>query len=71
MSKKFTLADSEPRIRQFLDLMISRAGFALTYAVSAGETVHPDFENPDVLVRFSGTGCRSAAGEQGGAASGD
>jgi spoIIIJ-associated protein len=54
VSKKFTLADSEPRIRQFLDLMISRAGFALTYAVSAGETVHPDFENPDVLVRFSG-----------------
>ena len=54
MSKKFTLADSEPRIRQFLDLMISRAGFALTYAVSEGETVHPDFENPDVLVRFTG-----------------
>ena len=54
MSKKFTLADSEPRIRQFLDLMLERAGFALTYKVSAGETVHPDFENPDVLVRFSG-----------------
>ena len=24
------------------------------YTVSAGETVHPDFENPDVLVRFAG-----------------
>jgi spoIIIJ-associated protein len=54
VSKKFTLADSEPRIRQFLDLVLSRAGFSLTYAVTAGETVHPDFENPDVLVRFSG-----------------
>ena len=54
MSKKFTLAESEPRIRQFLDLMISRSGFALTYSISAGETVHPDFENPDVLVRFNG-----------------
>ena len=54
MSKKFTLADSEPRIREFLDLMIRRAGFSLTYAVTAGETLHPDFENPDVLVRFSG-----------------
>jgi spoIIIJ-associated protein len=54
VSKKFTLADSEPLIRQFLDLMISRAGFTLNYTVSAGETVHPDFENPDVLVRFSG-----------------
>src|SRR6185503_3302530 len=39
---------------EFLDLVISRAGFALTYAVTAGETLHPDFENPDVLVRFSG-----------------
>ena len=54
MSKKFTLADSEPRIREFLDLMIRRAGLALTYKVGAGETLHPDFENPDVLVRFSG-----------------
>jgi spoIIIJ-associated protein len=54
LSKKLTLADTEPRIRQFLDLMISRAGFALTYTVSAGETLHPDFENPDVLVRFGG-----------------
>jgi len=54
VSKKFTLTDSEPRIREFLDLVINRAGFTLKYAVSAGETVHPDFENPDVLVRFTG-----------------
>ena len=54
MSKKLTLTDVEPRLRQFLDLVLSRAGFTLTYAVSSGETLHPDFENPDVLVRFSG-----------------
>jgi len=54
VSKNFTLADSEPRIRQFLDLLLRHAGFTLTYAVTAGETLHPDFENPDVLVRFSG-----------------
>jgi len=52
--KKLTLADAEPRIRQFLELIVNRAGFALTYVVSAGETLHPDFENPDILVRFSG-----------------
>jgi len=52
--KKLALADAEPRIRQFLELIVNRAGFALTYAVSAGETLHPDFENPDILVRFSG-----------------
>ena len=54
MPKKLTLADAEPRIRQFLELIVNRAGFALTYVVSAGETLHPDFENPDILVRFSG-----------------
>jgi spoIIIJ-associated protein len=52
--KKLTLADAEPRIRQFLELIVNRAGFAVTYVVSAGETLHPDFENPDILVRFSG-----------------
>jgi spoIIIJ-associated protein len=52
--KKLTLADAEPRIRKFLDVIMSRAGFALAYAVSAGETLHPDFENPDIVVRFSG-----------------
>jgi len=52
--KKLTLADAEPRIRQFLELIVNRAGFALTYVVSAGETLHPDFQNPDFLVRFSG-----------------
>jgi spoIIIJ-associated protein len=52
--KKLTLADAEPRIRQFLELIVNRAGFSLTYVVSAGETLHPDFENPDIIVRFSG-----------------
>jgi len=52
--RKLTLADAEPRIRQFLELIVNRAGFALTYAVSTGETLHQDFENPDILVRFSG-----------------
>src|SRR5262249_1132120 len=42
------------RIRKFLDLAIERAGFHLSYAIAEGETPHPDFENPDVLVRFSG-----------------
>ena len=37
MSKKLTLAESEPKIRKFLDLLISRAGFALTYTASAGK----------------------------------
>jgi spoIIIJ-associated protein len=36
-------------------MVIRMAGFSLTYEVSEGETLHPDFENPDLLVRFSGS----------------
>lgn len=52
--KKQTLAEAGPRIHQFLDKTIQLAGFTLNYQVSEGETLHPDFENPDLIVRFSG-----------------
>jgi spoIIIJ-associated protein len=51
---KHTLSEAGPRIEEFLARIFRLAGFDLTYAVSAGETPHPDFENPDLLVRFSG-----------------
>jgi spoIIIJ-associated protein len=52
--KKYTLARDQPRIREFLDRIFALAGFSLNYVVSEGETLHPDFENPDLVVRFSG-----------------
>jgi spoIIIJ-associated protein len=52
--KKYTLAEAGPRIEQFLHKVFGLAGFTLKYSVSEGETPHPDFENPDLLVRFSG-----------------
>jgi spoIIIJ-associated protein len=52
--KKYTLAHDQPRIQQFLDRIFALAGFSLNYVVSEGETLHPDFENPDLVVRFSG-----------------
>jgi spoIIIJ-associated protein len=54
VSEKFTLAEAKPRIEQFLNRIFPLAGFKLEYTVAEGETPHPDFENPDVLVRFSG-----------------
>ena len=51
---KYTLAEEGPRIEQFLNLVFRLAGFSLRFAVSEGETPHPDFENPDLLVRFTG-----------------
>lgn len=52
--KKYTLTEAGPHIEKFLHTVFRLAGFKLTYSVTAGETPHPDFENPDLLVRFSG-----------------
>ena len=51
---KYTVAEQGPPIEEFLASVCRLAGFALTYTVSEGETPHPDFENPDLLVRFGG-----------------
>ena len=52
--KKYTLTEEGPRIEQFLNTVFRLAGFTLKYEVAEGETPHPDFENPDLMVRFSG-----------------
>ncbi len=54
MSKKYTVAETGPRIEQFLKQIHTLAGFDLAFAVAEGETPHPDFENPDLVVRFTG-----------------
>jgi spoIIIJ-associated protein len=54
VARKYTRADASSHIQEFLDPVIHMAGFDLTYSISEGETVHPDFENPDFLVRFDG-----------------
>lgn len=35
-------------------MVLDLAGFDLDFEVSEGETLHPDFENPDLVVRFTG-----------------
>src|SRR5579871_7039093 len=55
MPKKYTVTEAKPRIDQFLGNVFRLAGFKLDYAVVEGETPHPDFENPDLLVRFTGS----------------
>ena len=52
--KKYTVAEAGPRIEQFLKTVFEHAKFSLDYKVTEGETPHPDFENPDLMVRFSG-----------------
>ncbi len=52
--KKHTLAGSESRIGDFLDQLIRNAGFQLKFQICRGEARHPDFENPETVVKFSG-----------------
>jgi spoIIIJ-associated protein len=52
--KRYKVETEGPRIQKFLDHTCKLAGFSLSYTVSEGETPHPDFENPDLLVRFTG-----------------
>ena len=51
---KRTLAVDGPRIEDFLDAALDLADFDLDFDVTEGETLHPDFENPDLIVRFTG-----------------
>ncbi len=52
--RKYTLASVESRIGGFLRLALERAGLKTSFRISEGETRHPDFENPDVVITFSG-----------------
>jgi spoIIIJ-associated protein len=52
--KKYTVAETGPRIEEFLNHVFKLAGFQLSFTVAEGETPHPDFENPDLMVRFTG-----------------
>jgi spoIIIJ-associated protein len=52
--KKYTVAETGPRIEEFLNHVFKLAGFELVFTVAEGETPHPDFENPDLMVRFTG-----------------
>ena len=53
-TKKFTVASTGPRIHAFVSRMIENAGFELRCEVGEAATLHPDFENPDVVVTFKG-----------------
>ena len=43
-----------PRIDVFLRKILRSAGLHLKFEIAPGSNVHPDFENPDILVKFSG-----------------
>lgn len=53
-AKRYTVAEHGEKISRFLDIVREHGGFDFDYEITDQETPHPDFENPDILVRFSG-----------------
>jgi spoIIIJ-associated protein len=53
-SKKYTVETLAPRLSAFLRPILKTAGFELTYELVEGESVHPEYESPEVTVQFKG-----------------
>jgi spoIIIJ-associated protein len=51
---KYSVNETGPRIEQFLRQIIGDAKFQLDFAIESGDHSHPDFETPDIVVKFSG-----------------
>ncbi len=54
MKPKYSIDETGPRIEQFLRQVIDNAGFALEFTVEAGDQSNPEFESPDIVVKFQG-----------------
>ncbi len=54
LTPKYSVSETGPRISQFLRRTIDTAGFELDFIIEPGDHSNPDFENPDLLVKFSG-----------------
>jgi spoIIIJ-associated protein len=52
--KKYSVAAVGDKVRGFLDLVRDKGGFQLRYDLTDEERPHADFENPDMVVKFSG-----------------
>ena len=51
---KYTVDSLTPKLNEFLAPLLERAGFNLRYELKASENPHPEVENPEVTVSFSG-----------------
>ena len=51
---KYSISQIGPRIEDFLDAVLDLAGFDLDFEIAPSQHTHPDLEDPDVVVKFSG-----------------
>ena len=52
---KYTVDSLRPKLDGFLPSLLEHAGFNLSYHLQAPENPHPEVENPEVTVQFSGS----------------
>jgi spoIIIJ-associated protein len=52
--KTYTVSTSGYQISGFLDMVIGDMGLELSFELLEGQHLHPDLEDPDILVKFSG-----------------
>ncbi|MBI3471092.1 MAG: single-stranded DNA-binding protein [Candidatus Solibacter usitatus] len=52
--RKYTIAQYQPKLDRVLRPLLDSAGFDLDFKLVEAEPAHPDFENPDITVQFSG-----------------
>ncbi len=53
-AKKYTVEAYGPRIEQFLGDLVAKAGLELGFTVTPGVSLHPEIENPELMVKFTG-----------------
>ncbi|HSU30619.1 MAG TPA: R3H domain-containing nucleic acid-binding protein [Bryobacteraceae bacterium] len=51
---KYTVDSLRPKLEQFLTPLLKNAGFEIAYELHESENPHPEVENPEVTVKFSG-----------------
>lgn len=52
--KKYTATSIGSRIDEFLRPLLKNAGFKVDYEFAEGKSANPDFENPELVVKFTG-----------------
>src|SRR5688572_14142606 len=52
--KKYSVSSTGPKIEAFLKTIKKNGGFAFDFKIGEAENFHPDLENPEIVVRFTG-----------------
>lgn len=54
MTTKYSVDETGPRIEAFLNEIITAGGFDLAFKIGPGDQSKPEFENPDLVIQFTG-----------------